>query len=123
VGDNATPAASGRAHNVAAFLSAFFNSLIVWIAAMAVISLINIWLEKLRSGKLLKTPVGWVRNGSEVGFTLAAVVINAITVVALARLIGGAPIGNRRVTEAALGYSIFFASLFTLIGIGFEDLL
>jgi hypothetical protein len=113
---------------------------------MAVISLINIWacswldrewdvwiagpgkrlekrLEKLRSGKLLKTPVGWVRNGSEVGFTLAAVVINAITVVALARLIGGAPIGNRRVTEAALGYSIFFASLFTLIGVGFEDLL
>ena len=41
----------------------------------------------------------------------------------VARLIGGTPIGNRRVMEAALGYSIFFASLFSLIGIGFEDLL
>ena len=125
-------------------LSALFNSLIVWIVSAVVISAINIWacswidrewdfwiagpgkrlekkLEKLRSGKMLKGPVGWVRRGSDFWFTLAAVVINAITVVALARLIGGVPIGRRRVLLAAVGYSIFFATLFSLIGLGIHD--
>ncbi len=126
-------------------LSALFNSLVVWIAAAVVISTINIWacswvdnqwdywiagpgkrlekkLEKMRSGKTLKKPVGWVQRGSDFWFTLAAVVINAITVVALARLIGGRPIGHRRVVLAAVGYSIFFASLFSLIGLGVHDI-
>ena len=126
--------------------SALFNSLIVWILAAVVISTINIWacswlnnqwdfwiagpgkrlekkLDKLRSGKMLKRPVGWVAKGSDFWFTLAAVVINAITVVALARLIGGVPIPRRRILFAAIGYSIFFATLFTLIGLGLGDVL
>ena len=48
--------------------------------------------------------------------------INAITVVALARLIGGKPIGHRRVLLAAIGYSIFFATVYSLIGLSIKDL-
>lgn len=126
-------------------LAAFFNVLIVWIVAAVVLSSINIWacswidnqwdfwaagsgrrldrkLEKLRSGKKMKKPVEWVRRGSDLWFTLAAVVINAITVVALARVIGGKPIGHRRVLLAAIGYSIFFATVYSLIGLSIKDL-
>jgi hypothetical protein len=70
----------------------------------------------------LKKPVSCVQRGSDLWFTLAAVVINAITVVALARLIGGVPIGHRRVVLAAVGYALFFATLYSLIGRSVEDL-
>ena len=127
-------------------LAALFNALIVWIVAAVVLSMINIWacswldrqwdvwiagsgkrlekkLQKMRSGKMLKRPVEWVQRGSDFWFTLAAVVINAITVVALARFIGGTPVGHRRVVLAAVGYSIFFATLFSVIGLGLRDFL
>jgi hypothetical protein len=126
-------------------LADLFNAFVVLVLAAAAISMINIWacswlddewdfwvagpgkrfakrLEKMRSGTRLRRPVAWVQRDSEVWFTLAAIVINAITVVALARMIGGTPVGRERVRLAAVGYSIFFATLFTLIGVAVSRL-
>ena len=80
-------------------------------------------LQKLRANRRMQRPVAWISSGSDAWFALAAAMINAITVIALARVIGGTPVGRRRVLVAAIAYSLFFAVLFTLIGVAFEDIL
>jgi hypothetical protein len=54
-------------------------------------------LEKLRSGRITRHPVEWVRRGSVGWFALAAILLNAVVAVAVARLVGGEPVGARRV--------------------------
>jgi uncharacterized membrane protein len=128
------------------FLSAYFNSLIVFVVAVVVIALINLasctwvdreWetfasgpgkrvekrLDKMRKSKTMRHPVEWITRGSAGWYALAAALINAITVTALARIIGGKPVGQRRVQLAAIAYAVFFAGIFTLIGIGLGDLI
>jgi hypothetical protein len=64
-------------------------------------------IEKLRSGRMMRRPVKWVRSGSDVWIALAAAVLNAVTVVALACVTGGKAIGAHRVLVASVAYSLF----------------
>ena len=68
-------------------------------------------------------PVSWISRGSDFWFALAAAMVNAITVIALARVIGGKPVGRHRVLVAGIAYSIFFAALFSIIGTGLSDVI
>jgi hypothetical protein len=78
-------------------------------------------LAKLRDGRVMRHPVNWISNSSGWLFALAAALFNAVIVVALARLISGRPVGERRIFMAALGYSVFFAGLFSIIGFVGEE--
>jgi hypothetical protein len=55
-------------------------------------------------------------RGSDAWFTLAAILMNPVIVIALARTIGGQPVGPRPVWLAAACYSIVFAAVFSAIG-------
>ena len=74
-------------------------------------------LAKMREGKLMRKPVAWITSDSIKGIALAAALTNAIITVSLARLIGGKPVGPRRARAAALSYSVFFAVLYSLVGL------
>ena len=78
-------------------------------------------LAKLRKGRVMRHPVNWISNSSGWLFALAAALFNAIIVVALARLISGQPVGQRRIFMAALGYSVFFAGIMSIIGFVGEE--
>jgi hypothetical protein len=80
-------------------------------------------LEKLRRGRLLKHPVGWITRDSDVWFTVAAGLIGTVIVVAVARLAGSTTVGPRRVLFASLAYSVGFAATYTAVGLGIGDLL
>jgi hypothetical protein len=55
--------------------------------------------------------------------TVAAGLIGTVIVVAVIRLLGGKPVGHRRVVFASLAYSAGFAATYTGVGIGIDDLL
>ena len=79
-------------------------------------------LAKMRESALMRKPVAWITSDSIKGITLAAMLTNAITTVAFARLIGGKPVGPRRARAAALGYSIFFALVYSLVGLAIHEI-
>jgi len=118
-----------------------FNPLIVFVGAAVGITLLNYacctwvdrewgdWvmgpgkkveakLDRFRSSRVMRHPVDWVTRGSVVWFALAAMLINAIVVTVTARVVGGKPVGARRIRVAAVAYSIFFAAVYTLLGWG-----
>ena len=85
----------------------------------------NVWItgtrfeermQKVRVGKRPRRPVEWIGRGSNFWFALAAMLLNAVQVVALVRLISGAAAGKSRIWAASLSYSIFYAGLFSLFG-------
>jgi hypothetical protein len=80
-------------------------------------------LEKLRNGRLTRHPVRWITRDSDVWVTVAAGLIGTVIVVAVIRLLGGRPVGRRRVVYASVAYSAGFAATYTGIGIGIDDLL
>ena len=80
-------------------------------------------LEKMRRGRIMRHPVQWITEGSAFWYSLAAMLTNAITCVCIARVVGGAPIGRRRVRLAALSFSVFEAGLFALIGWAMGDVI
>jgi hypothetical protein len=122
------------------FLAAWGKPLVVFALAAAGVILINIvvcgWIDrhwdswissgygkkiekridKMRSGRIMRHPVAWIERGSDAWFALAAALLNAATVVVAARLIGGKPVGAHRILVASVGYGLFFAALFSLIG-------
>jgi hypothetical protein len=55
--------------------------------------------------------------------TIAAGLIGAVIVVAVVRLLGGKPVGGRRVVLASVAYSVGFAGTYTGVGVGINDLL
>ena len=79
-------------------------------------------LVKLRRGRLLRHPLGWITRDSDVLFTIAAGLIGTVIVVAVARLAGSKPVGQRRVMFGSIAYSIGFAATYTGVGIGIGDL-
>jgi hypothetical protein len=79
-------------------------------------------LEKLRRGRVLKHPLGWISRDSTVLLVIAAGLIGTVIVVAVARLAGSNPIGRRRVLLASLSYSIGFAATYTGVGVAIERL-
>ena len=86
----------------------------VWMAGSG--ARIESKLERLRTSKSLQRPVGWVRTGSAATYALAAAVINAILVVATARVITGRSVGAARIRTASLSYALLFAGVFSACG-------
>jgi hypothetical protein len=80
-------------------------------------------LEKRRRSRLLRHPVGWITRDSDIWVTIAAGLIGTVIVVATVRLLGGKPVGRRRVMLASVAYSIGFAATYTVVGVGIDDLL
>lgn len=74
-------------------------------------------IDKMRSGRVMRHPVGWIERGADGWFALAAAMLNAATVVVAARLVTGKRVGAHRILVASVGYGLFFAALFTLIGV------
>jgi hypothetical protein len=79
-------------------------------------------LAKLRRGRFLKHPFGWITRDSTVLITVAAGLIGTVIVVAVIRLAGGEPVGERRILFASIAYSVGFAATFTGVGVGIEHL-
>lgn len=80
-------------------------------------------LEKRRRSRLLRHPLGWITRDSDVWLTIAAGLIGTVIVVAVARLAGSKPVGQRRVMYASVAYSVGFAATYTGVGVGIGDLL
>jgi hypothetical protein len=85
-----------------------------WIAGNA--KRMEATLAKRRNSRLMRHPVAWITRGSDVWFTLAAILMNPVIVIALARMIGGPPVGPRPVRLAAASYSIVFVAVFSANG-------
>ncbi len=80
-------------------------------------------LERLRRVRLLRHPLGWITRDSDVLLTIAAGLIGTVIVVAVARVAGSKPVGQRRVVFASVAYSVGFAATYTGVGVGIGDLL
>jgi hypothetical protein len=85
-----------------------------WIAANA--KRMEATLAKRRTSRLMRHPVAWITRGSDAWFTRAAILMNPVIVIALARTIGGQSVGPRPVRSAAAGYSLVIAAVFQRSG-------
>jgi len=74
-------------------------------------------LAKVRATRLGRATERWIASDSDARYATAAALTCAIVTVTLGRSMGGQPLGRRRVWLAALSYALFFAGLFTLIGV------
>jgi hypothetical protein len=79
---------------------------------------IEAMLERLGSSRLMRRPLAWITDGSAAWFALAAVTVNAIFVVGVARFVGGRRVSRRRILLASAAYSISFAAFFVAVGFG-----
>ena len=93
----------------------------VWIRGQG--AKLETMLEKRRRSRLLRRPLGWITRDSDVWLTIAAGLIGTVIVVAVARLAGSKPVGQRRVMYASVAYSVGFAATYTGVGVGIGDLL
>jgi hypothetical protein len=73
-------------------------------------------IEQLRTRKALEKPIGWITSGSARSYALAAAVINAILVVATARVVTGSPVGAQRIRTASLTYALLFSAVYSACG-------
>ena len=73
-------------------------------------------LESMRASRLLAHPVAWIQRGSDRSYALAAAVANPILITALARFIGGEPVGKRRVVLGAVAYAIPYVAMWSIVG-------
>jgi hypothetical protein len=78
-------------------------------------------LERMRGSRLLAHPVAWMERGSDRWYAFAAAVANPILVAALARLLGGKPVGRRRVLLGAVAYAVPYVALWSLVGFALGD--
>jgi hypothetical protein len=79
-------------------------------------------INKRRRSRLLRHPVSWVTRDSDVWVTIAAGLIGTVIVITLVRLLGGDPVGRRRVMFASIAYAVGFAATYTGVGVGITDL-
>ena len=122
-----------------ALLAAFFQPSLVYAAATIAVVVLVIgscrWIDRhwdawfagsgarierrlvtMRASRLLAHPVAWLQRGSDRSYAFAAAVANPILVAALARVIGGAPVGERRVVLGAIAYAIPYVALWAIVG-------
>jgi hypothetical protein len=78
-------------------------------------------LEGMRESRLMQHPVAWIERGSDRWYAFAAAVANPILVGALARLISGKPIGERRIFLGAVAYALPYVALWTIVGFALGD--
>ncbi|HEX3453144.1 MAG TPA: hypothetical protein VHS03_00850 [Gaiellaceae bacterium] len=74
-------------------------------------------LGRMRESRLMRKPVAWLEHGSDRQYAFVAAVANPVLVAALARSIGGCPIGRRRIVLGAVAYAIPYVALWTLVGV------
>ena len=73
-------------------------------------------LEKARAGRRMGRVVGWIEHGSDKHFALASMLLNAVWVVAFARILGGKRVGDRRILIASVAYGVGAAGMESLLG-------
>jgi len=74
-------------------------------------------LERMRASRLMQHPVAWIQSSSDRRYAVAAAVVNPILVLALARSVGGTPIGRRRILLGSIAYAIPYVAMWTVVGI------
>jgi hypothetical protein len=74
-------------------------------------------LEGMRKSRLMQHPVAWIERGSDRWYAFAAAIANPILVAALARFVGGKPVGERRILLGSVAYAIPYAAMWTLVGL------
>jgi hypothetical protein len=74
-------------------------------------------LEAMRRSRLMRHPVAWIERGSDRWYALAAAVANPILIGALARLVGGRPVGHRRILLGAVAYATPYCAMWTIVGL------
>lgn len=78
-------------------------------------------LESMRRSRLLAHPVAWIERGSDRWYAFAAAVANPILVAALARLIGGEPVSERRILLGAVAYAVPYVAMWTIVGLALGE--
>jgi hypothetical protein len=78
-------------------------------------------LEKMRQSRLVSHPVAWIQRGSDGRYALAAALANPILVTALARSIGGKPVGKRRILLGSVAYAIPYVAMWSVVGLVLGD--
>jgi len=130
---------------VAFLLAAYTNALVVFFLVLAIQLVLNLaagsWIDrnweawsaagigkrfeakiqKAREGRTGTRIVGLIERGSDLAFAIAAAIANAVVVDGLARVLTGKPLGRQRIVATALGYSVFFAAIFSLLGWALRD--
>src|SRR5262249_31590566 len=74
-------------------------------------------LERMRASRLMQRPVGWIQSSSDRRYAVAAALVNPILVLALAKSVGGIPIGKRRILLGSIAYAIPYVAMWTIVGI------
>ncbi|HET7758497.1 MAG TPA: hypothetical protein VFK62_01110 [Gaiellaceae bacterium] len=74
-------------------------------------------LEAMRASRLMRHPVAWLQRGSDRWYAFAAAVANPILVAAFARLVGGKPVGERRIVLGAVAYAIPYVAMWSIVGL------
>jgi hypothetical protein len=65
----------------------------------------------------MRHPVAWLQRGSDRWYAFAAAVANPILVAAFARVVGGKPVGERRIVLGAVAYAIPYVAMWSLVGL------
>jgi len=123
-----------------ALLAASFRPLVVYtVAVVAVIAIVAAccrWVDRrweiffsgsgsrveqrlatMRESRLMRHPVAWIQRGSDRWYGLAAAVANPILVSAFARVVGGKPVGHRRIMLGAIAYALPYVAMWALVGL------
>jgi hypothetical protein len=118
--------------------SGMVQPLILWALAVVIVGLINLaccyWIVRewsafrggaggrlerridgLRDSRLMRRPIAWISEGNPGRFALAAILTNAITAVAAARVVG-APVDGRRIMYASFAFAAVSCALHTAFG-------
>ena len=129
-----------------AVLAGSFRPLVVYPVAVVAVSLLSIaccrWVDRrwddwfsgnsgriekrltaLRTSRLMRHPVAWIQHGSDRRYAVAAAIVNPILVVALARTIAGAKIGERRILLGSVAYAVPYVAIWTVVGVALGDAL
>jgi hypothetical protein len=74
-------------------------------------------LETMRVSRLMRHPVAWLQRGSDRWYAFAAAVAKWILVAAFARLVGGKPVGERRIVLGAVAYAVPYVAMWSFVGL------
>jgi len=74
-------------------------------------------LESMGASRLMRHPVAWLQRGSDRWDAFAAAVANPILVAAFARLVGGKPVGERRIVLGAVAYAVPYVAMWSIVGL------
>ncbi len=78
-------------------------------------------LKRMRASRVMSHPVAWIQRGPDRWYALASALANPVLVVALARSIGGKPVGERRIVLGSVAYAIPYVGLWALVGLALAD--